>query len=284
MSGVCLVSRGIYFAIVTASALIVSGQKGLLPTLNFQEVNPDFYGPTIFYQYRQYVGGFLASGMLMGLFLINKKNRINYLLIFPTILIAAAIFGIGSTAGVTLAAISIIVILFLIFSVKIYLPSVILILLWFGIFFSDSYWISFYAADFSRMGERFDVWEGWVTLMKNAGILGEGFVFNDRESRLYGSHSQMLDIILRGGVPFLALWLLIVFYTFYRSYVLIFNTSKFMPASFKLAIPMALFGQIILFGVVVVPFQQPLTGVLIWALIALQELLITAGKNRDENE
>jgi hypothetical protein len=264
---------GAFFAVFLFCLFVLLSKNNLFLPGIFEDVHPVLKGPFEFYQFRQYVGTIMASGMLLGLFMMRSKLNDTVLIIFGLIIVLA-IPEMFTSAGAIISLMSLMLIIYRVFGLlKLVLMSpiflVTLFLMGFGSAIQEA--ISYELLNIADAGNRFGVWSESIEIIKESPLFGNSFQFESAfQDRMLSSHSQPLNTFSRAGIfPFL-IWICIIFYAFYRSYSLV-----------KLSSSSNYYGYIgLLFGIIQLAFlsamvttslDQPYSGTIIWLFISLVE-------------
>jgi O-antigen ligase len=216
----------------------------------------------------------MASGMLLGLFLL-KSNFNNLMLIISALVIVLAISEMFTSAGAIMSLVSFGLIALRFFGLlKLILISpiffAILLFLGFGNALQEA--VIYELSNISYAGNRFGVWSESLEVIKVSPILGNSFSFEAGfAERMLGSHSQLLNIWSRAGIFPLLVWLGILLYAIYRAYRLRLLSSGSIYYLGYRGLLVAIIQLAFLSSIVVTSFDQPYSGMVIWLLISLVE-------------
>jgi O-antigen ligase len=265
---------GGFTGVFSFSLIVILSKNNILLPGTFEEVHPVLIGPIEFYQFRQYVGIVMASGMLLGLFLL-KSNFNNLMLIISALVIVLAISEMFTSAGAIMSLVSFGLIALRFFGLlKLILISpiffAILLFLGFGNALQEA--VIYELSNISYAGNRFGVWSESLEVIKVSPILGNSFSFEAGfAERMLGSHSQLLNIWSRAGIFPLLVWLGILLYAIYRAYRLRLLSSGSIYYLGYRGLLVAIIQLAFLSSIVVTSFDQPYSGMVIWLLISLVE-------------
>jgi len=256
------------------SVILLLSKNNLLLSGTFEDVHPVLTGPFEFYQFRQYVGIVMASGILLGLFLLKSTFNSLILIIFGFIAVVA-ISEMFTSAGamMSLVAFGLIALRFFGLSKLVFMSPIFLatfLFLGFGNALQES--ISYELLNIARAGNRFGVWSESVEIIKGSPFFGNSFSYDSvYADRMHGSHSQLLNIWSRAGILPLLAWMGILLYAIHRSYRLMLLGSNSVYYFGYRGLFVAIIQLAFLSSIVVTSFDQPYSGTVIWLLIALVE-------------
>lgn len=256
------------------SVIVLLSKNNVFLPGTFEVVHPVLTGPFEFYQFRQYVGIVMASGMLLGSFLF-KSTFNNLILIFFALAIVLAISEMFTSAGAIMSLVSfgLIALRFLGLSKLILISPIFfatILFMGFGDAIQEA--ATYELANIAYAGNRFGVWSESLEVIKASPILGNSFSFESvYADRMLGSHSQLLNIWSRAGIFPLLIWMGILFYAIYRSYSLMLLGSNSVYYFGYRGLFVAIIQLAFLSSIVVTSFDQPYSGTVIWLLISLVE-------------
>ena len=256
------------------SVIVLLSKNNVFLPGTFEAVHPVLTGPIEFYQFRQYVGIVMASGMLLGSFLF-KSTFNNLILIFFALVIILAISEMFTSAGTIMSLVSfgLIALRLLGLSKLIFISPIFfatLLFMGFGDAIQEA--VTYEISNIAYAGNRFGVWSESLEVIKVSPILGKSFIFESvYADRMLGSHSQLLNTWSRAGIFPLLIWMGILFYAIYRSYSLMLLGSNSVYYFGYRGLFVAIIQLAFLSSIVVTSFDQPYSGTVIWLLIALVE-------------
>jgi O-antigen ligase len=256
------------------SVIVLLSKNNVFLPGTFEVVHPVLTGPFEFYQFRQYVGIVMASGMLLGSFLL-KSTFNNLILIIFALAIVLAISEMFTSAGTIMSLVSfgLIALRFLGLSKLIFISPIFfasLLFMGFGDALQEA--VTYELSNIAYAGNRFGVWSESLEIIKASPILGNSFSFESvYADRMLGSHSQLLNIWSRAGIFPLLIWMGILFYAIYRSYSLMLLGSNSVYYFGYRGLFVAIIQLAFLSSIVVTSFDQPYSGTVIWLLISLVE-------------
>ncbi len=265
---------GAFYAVLSFSILVLLSKNNLLLPGTFEVHHPVLGGGFEFYQFRQYAGTQMATGMLLGLF-ITKSKRNDLFLVICSFIVVIAVAEMYTSAGIIFALMSFMLIVYryvgalkLILLVPIFI--IFLFLLGFGNTIQEA--LSYEVSNIAIAGNRFDVWNKSIEIIENSPFFGNSFRFDSIfDNRMLLSHSQPLSLLTRAGIFAFLIWVGIIFNVFYKLYRLFLKPGSIESyhSSF-LGLFLAII-QITLFAMVTTNFEQPYSGIIIWFYIALVE-------------
>lgn len=267
---------GVLLALLLTSAIILYQNSDVVLGLGrwrFDE--PGIWGPFEVYQFRQYVGSVMASAIPLGLLAAHSwRQRLTVLAVGA--LVALTVFGMWTAAGRLMALVALLVVALSLFRKR----SVI----WGGglagltilalVVSVEPLRAEFLQAvfRFADMGGRFPYWAStWADSW--AGLFGSAYAVPMGSESLSGggAHNQLLSLWSRGGILLALLWAGLLIWMLYRSFALL-RVARDSPLWWGYAgLATALVLQALLNSVIVVPFEQPYSGIFIWFVYGLVE-------------
>lgn len=268
------VSIGGFLAVFSFCLLVLLSKNNLFLSGTFENVHPVLGGPFEFYQFRQYVGTVMASGMLLGLF-IFRSGLNDFILVVCGLIMVLAISEMYTSAGAVLSLISLMLMTYRYlggFKLVLLLPIFLLILFILGFGSAIQEAISYELLNIAKAGNRFGVWSESIEIIKESPLIGNSFEFNSAfQERMLLSHSQPLNTFTRAGIfPFL-IWICMIFYAFYRSYSLVKISSSSNYYYGYIGLFFGIIQLAFLSAIVTTSLDQPYSGTIIWLFISLVE-------------
>lgn len=259
-------------AVVTSVVILLVNFESVFG-LNFYYDPPELPGGLVIYQFRQYVGSVLVGVVSLGLLATRTvSQRIVVLLL--SMLVGLAVFGMWSAAARIMILFVLVVMTLSLFSLRRILVGVAVLCLLFSVaFFLEP------ARDiiisslqrFETMGNRFSPWSFVWQHITAAPFSGGWYLALGDANNLRGAHNQLLNLWFRAGLASAFIWFLMMVYIAWRTVGLLRRTYETPMFWGSVGLALALLVVAYANSVIVVPFEQPYSGIFIWSVYALVE-------------